>query len=237
MITLLGGFLAVYCVWYVLKAFSRASPALVARVVKQVGAVLALLVAALMAARGRIDMALLAGAAGCWLLGWSGIVASLTGPRRQKRSGAVSRVRSAMIEMELDHDTGRMRGTVLAGQLVGRSLDALSAETLRDLRASCIRHDPDGVRLIEAYLDRRFSGWREHAEADRDPRRRPDPKSGPMTKEEAYEILGLEPGAEAEAIRRAHRGLIKRLHPDQGGSTYLAGRVNQAKDVLLNRHR
>ena len=119
----------------------------------------------------------------------------------------------------------------------GRSLDELSPEILREVRIACLRHDPDGVRLIEAYFDRRFPGWREHAQADRDAGGGTDPKSGPMTKEEAYEILGLQPGAEADAIRRAHRGLIKRLHPDQGGSTYLAGRVNQAKDVLLNRHR
>lgn len=237
MITLLGGLLAAYFIWWLLKAFSRAKPAVVARVVKQVGGILALALAALLGARGRLDMALLLSVVGCWLLGWSGLVASLKGPRKPKRAGAVSRVRSAMIEMELDHDSGRMRGTVLAGHFAGQSLDDLSPEVLREVRTACLRHDPDGVRLIEAYFDRRLPGWREHAEADGDPRRRPDPKSGPMTKEEAYEILGLEPGAEADAIRRAHRGLIKKLHPDQGGSTYLAGRVNQAKDVLLNRHR
>jgi curved DNA-binding protein CbpA len=58
-----------------------------------------------------------------------------------------------------------------------------------------------------------------------------------MTQEEAYQILGLEPGADADAVARAHRTLMKKLHPDQGGTNYLAARVNEAKDTILRRHR
>jgi DnaJ-domain-containing protein 1 len=157
--------------------------------------------------------------------------------RTAKSAGAVSRVRSAMIEMELDHDTGDMKGTVLAGPFTGRALNDLDEPATLELLAQCLRSDPDGVRLLEAYLDRRFPAWREHAEGDRDAGPRPAPQTGAMTVEEAYQILGVEPGAAAEEIRRAHRSLMKKLHPDQGGTTYLAARINQAKDVLLNRHR
>ena len=92
--------------------------------------------------------------------------------------------------------------------------------------------------LFAAYFDRRAPGWREYAQgnAGAGGGSRP-PSGGKMTEEEAYQILGLQPGASADDIGRAHRTLMKKLHPDQGGTTYLAARVNEAKDVLLRRHR
>jgi hypothetical protein len=142
-----------------------------------------------------------------------------------------------MIEMELDHDTAEMDGTVLAGPLAGRRLQDLDETTLRQLHEACRSGDPDGVRLLEAYLDRRFAGWREHAQEHADPGPHGRAQAGAMTEEEAYQILGLQPGAGPDEIRRAHRTLMLKLHPDQGGTTYLAARINEAKDVLLGRHR
>jgi hypothetical protein len=157
------------------------------------------------------------------------------GARTQKKPGQVSRVRAAFVEMELDHDSGAMRGRILAGTHEGASLDDLDVPTLIVFLPDI---DEESRALLMAYLDRRDPGWREHAQADAtawaDRGLRP---SGKMTEEEAYQILGLQAGASAEEIGRAHRALMKKLHPDQGGSTYLAARVNEAKEVLLRRHR
>jgi hypothetical protein len=142
-----------------------------------------------------------------------------------------------MIEMEIDHATGGIEGSVLAGSFAGRRLSSLAPDNLRRLYDECSALDPEGIPLLEAYLDRRFSGWREDAQGDRDTRTRTHTQSGVMTKDEAYQILGLKPGASLDEVRHAHRTLIKKLHPDQGGSAYLAARVNEAREVLLSRHR
>ena len=207
-------------------------------VARTAGGIASLAVAALLLFRGRIDMAIPVGGFGAWLLGMKGFAVPGWGARTQASPGRQSRVRSAMLEMTLDHDTGALGGRVLAGAYAGRALDDLSETDLSVLARDCLGGDPEGSRLLEAYLDRRFPGRREARQGDAHPgatgRRR---DAGMPTEQEAYEILGLQPGAGDDDIRRAHRALMKKLHPDQGGSTYLATRVNQAKDVLLNRHR
>jgi hypothetical protein len=137
--------------------------------------------------------------------------------------------------MELEHDTGAMRGRVLTGKHQGASLDGLDVKTLIGLLGEI---DEDSRPLLTAYLDRREPHWREHAtDDDTGENRSHIRRNGKMTDEEAYQILGIQPGAPAEEIARAHRSLIKKLHPDQGGSTYLAAQINRAKEVLLRRHR
>ncbi|WP_375457969.1 DnaJ domain-containing protein [uncultured Enterovirga sp.] len=239
--TMLAGLAAAVLLWWLVKLFARAKPADVAKILRNIGGGIALAAAGLLAFRGRFDMAFLLGSGGAWLLGWNAIPLpfGLGGGARAARrtSGSISRVRSATIEMELDHDSGSISGTVLAGLFAGRLLDDLSDAELTRLLSACLADDADGARLLEAYLDRRMPGWREHAEPDPDPGRKADSKLGAMSKQEAYEVLGLQAGAGADTVRQAHRSLMKKLHPDQGGSTYLASRVNQAKDVLLDRHR
>lgn len=149
----------------------------------------------------------------------------------QTQGGRTSTVRTAYLEMSLDQVTGLMSGRVLKGQFSGRPLSGLNAGErvvcLAELRAN----DGQAARLFEAYLDRAFPGWEAGAAAGSDGA---PPRSG-MGLEEAYLVLGLSPGATRDDIHAAHRNLMKRFHPDQGGSTYLAAKVNEAKDVLLKK--
>ena len=121
--------------------------------------------------------------------------------------------------------------------VAGRDLDALSQADLFALIGELQSADPDGLALAEAYLDRRLPGWREHAQRDGHGGRRRAAGECPVTEDEAYQILGLQPGASLDEIRKAHRTLMKKLHPDQGGTAYLAARVNEAREVLVGRHR
>ncbi len=229
---LLGVIVLIALLW-ALKAFTRADPRAVIRSMRIGTGIAALAGAAVFALTGREGIALPLGIGGLSLLGlWPG--AASFGRRTQKSPGQVSRVRSAFLEMELDHDSGALRGRILVGRHEGVSLEALDVPTLVGLLADI---DEESRALLATYLDRRQPGWREHAQADATAGQGSTPRSGPMTPEEAYQILGLQAGASNDAISRAHRALMKKLHPDQGGSTYLAARVNEAKDVLLRRHR
>ena len=139
--------------------------------------------------------------------------------------------------MALDHDSGHMEGPILKGQFAGRTLSSLSDEDLLVLLEELRGSDEQGATLIEAY--HRPAAAR-LARGARRCRQRPGPaasaaRRGRMTREEAYEVLGLANGAGEDEIRAAHRKLMMKLHPDQGGSTYLAARINEAKDVLLGR--
>lgn len=152
-----------------------------------------------------------------------------------KTPGKRSTVRTAALEMELDHDSGGLEGMVLAGRHEGKTLSQLAQRELIELHAD-FAGDGESLQLLETYLDGRFPAWREDADADMGDRQRSSPASGSMTEQEAYQILGLEAGASAAEVRQAHRRLMQRMHPDLGGSSFLAARINQAKDVLLADH-
>ena len=231
---LLFGIVVLILLLWAVNAFSKADPKQAARLLRYIGGVAALIFALFLLLRGEIALAVPVGAVGLGWLGWLTLWPASFGGRTQKRPGQVSRVRSPFLEMELDHDSGAMRGRILTGRYAGYALDALDPQTLIGLIGEI---DNDGRQLLMAYLDRREPRWREHAQGDAGARQASSAARGKMTEEEAYQILGLQPGAGAQEIGRAHRSLMKKLHPDQGGSTYLAARVNEAKDILLRSHR
>jgi hypothetical protein len=147
--------------------------------------------------------------------------------------GQKSTVRSAVLEMELDHETGEMDGIVLAGQREGKRLSQMDDSALFMLLED-VQADQESAALFEAYLDRRIPGWREDTEAHAGGGQGSTAASGTMTKQEAYQVLGLEPGASRSEIQAAWRKLMKSMHPDSGGSEFLAAKINAAKDVLLD---
>ncbi|MEJ0095836.1 MAG: DnaJ domain-containing protein [Methylocella sp.] len=240
MLYLLVGFLMFWLGIAALKAFARANPAALARLIKRWGGAAALVLAVFLMLRGSFAVAIGLAGLGAWLLSKDKKSLFLSMFKRPPTAGVgrVSCVRSAMIEMELDHETGKLRGMILAGPDEGKSLDSLTRPQCGVLYDLCCRDDPEGARLLEAYLDRRFSGWHPAGQGQgeagaAEARRR---SSGAMSKDEAYEVLGLQKGASREEVVRSHRSLMKKLHPDHGGTTDLAARVNEAKEVLMRRH-
>ena len=229
--TLIFAILILVAGLWVVGVISKIDPKVGARVLKAAGGILAIGMAAFLGLRGELFIAIPLGAFGLGLLGWLG-PAGFTS-RMRKAGGQVSRVRTAYVEMTLDHNTGAMSGRVLAGRFAGQALDDLDTAAL----VALLREGDDETRaLLMPYLDRRDPGWREHAQGDT-AAGRAAPGSAKMTDEEAYEILGLNAAASERDITRAHRALMKKFHPDQGGSTYLAARINEAKETLLRRHR
>ncbi len=146
--------------------------------------------------------------------------------------GKVSEVETPMLRMKLDHDTGTMGGQVRRGPYAGRRLEDLEEGELIALWRQCVAEDELGARLLETYLDRLRPDWRQTAGGEGGGNTA-GTASDVMTREQAYAILDLEPGADAEQIKDAHRRLMMKLHPDHGGSTFLAAQINRAKDFLL----
>ena len=167
-----------------------------------------------------------------WRMIWNRLKAA-QGPS----PGQASEVETRFFKMTLDHDSGVMTGLVKEGRFRGRALEDLGIEELVDLWAECRAEDAQSAAVLEAYLDRtQGEAWREAAQRDyggAGAGSRPPSGQGAMSQEEAHEILGLEPGASPEEIHEAHRRLMQKIHPDHGGSNYLAAKINQAKARLL----
>ena len=249
MISLIAGIALLALGLYGLKLWTKADPKVLVAVLFRSLAYAALLGAVGALVTGRYAAVVPLAAVGIALLGRldpGGVGGTLGGMfggmfggvfRPKAKPQQTSRVRSPILEMELDHATGALSGRVVDGPHAGRALETFSVPELLELRRVC---DPQSLALLEAYLDRRAPAWRENVEGDQGAGgvggRGAALGGGAMTEEEAYQILGLQPGADAQSVRAAHRSLMKKLHPDHGGSSYLAARINQAKEVILRKH-
>lgn len=154
---------------------------------------------------------------------------------RGPSTGHTSDVETAFLHMSLDHDTGTMTATVRRGRYAGLKLEEMNRSDILELLRECRAADEDSARLVEAYLDRAHPDWRDEFAGARagSAGGAPRPATGDVSVEEAYSILGLSPGADEAAIKAAHHRLMKQVHPDHGGSDYLASKINRARDVLL----
>ena len=143
-----------------------------------------------------------------------------------------STIRTQFFEMELRHDDGSMDGTVLAGNFNQSRLSNLQLEQLLELYQEC-REDSDSAQVLEAYVDKVFPDWREHAQAQGHDRTAPSGDEPDMSMTLALEILGLDESTDKDQVIKAHRSLMQKLHPDRGGSDYLAQKINAARDFLI----
>ena len=236
--------LVLLAIYMLMRWFVRAKPSEVARILRRFG--MAIIIGGLifLAATGRLHwlIALIASIFAFLprllpLLRYIPLLGGLIAYIKRKRaaaspsSGQQSRVETRFLRMTLDHDSGAMDGDILEGQFKGQQLSSLSFEQLLILYRECRAQDEQSAALLQAYLDRvHGEEWRRTNQETG-----PSVESGKMNREEAYEVLGLSPGASEKEIINAHRRLMQKLHPDRGGSTYLATKINQAKDFLLGK--
>ncbi len=219
----------------IVRGLAASEPRRARAAVKVIAIVIGVIVVISFAARHGIGTTLITvGLLAPLLLRWRGL-GRLMRNMRGPSPGRSSDVKPACLRMTRDHDSGSLDGTVLRGGFRGRRLQEMSEAEVLELMRECRIEDEQSAAIIETYLDRIYgAAWRSGAEgAGAGSRRGPSP-GGAMTPEEAYQILGLQPGATTEQIKDAHHKLMLKLHPDQGGSTYLATKINQAKDLLLD---
>jgi hypothetical protein len=236
---LIAGLLLLACLLLFARWFAAADPRTLTFAAKATGTGILVVVAAYLLLTGRV----------AWIIGLFPFLLPLLlrrinlGPAGNFSTfpgagqGQTSNVRTRYLEMRLDHETGDLDGEVLQGPYAGRQLSAVSTDDLIELLRWLRGEDRKSALLLEAYLDRRCPDWQERfSEADAKQGPEQDAGSSPagaMSVRDAYRVLGLEPGAGEGEIREAYHRLISSVHPDKGGSSFLAAQVNRAKDILL----
>lgn len=216
--------------WYLIRSFANAQPAQVRGLIKKLGGFAVIGLAGLLTLRGEVNVAIPLFMLGLGLLGMQSMFPGGM-PWQRKSPNQNSRVATSLVAMTLDHDSGRMEGEVLAGPLKGRKLSTLTLPEAQALHADCAKAPDQSRALLEAWIERTHPEWR--SQWNTAAGRTPATSSPKMTRAEALAILGLKDGASGDDIRAAHRRLMKTAHPDLGGSDYLAAKINEAKEFLL----
>jgi hypothetical protein len=242
---LIFGGLLFFAGFLLVQALVGANPRTLANIIRYSAASVLILLSLRLAWRAGVGAALPLVALALMILGWRGGATPFgmgglgrAFGRAQKSSGQTSEIATKTLQVTLDHDSGQMDGEVLVGGYQGRTLSSMNIEELLELLRFCRAGDGDAAALLETYLERHRSEELDSAAYDNGPgydRQSLSGQGGAMSSKEAYAILGLEPGASDKDIANAHRHLMKKLHPDQGGSTYLATKINRAKEVLLDK--
>jgi hypothetical protein len=226
------GFVAMVALVYGLRWAAQVDPAALAKVLKYAAIATALIGVALLLVIGRLGLLFLI--AGLLYPLWRGWRRSRTAADIGARQGRSSSIETVYLSVTLDHDSGTVDGQIKVGRFKDRRLADLTRDDLVDLLAEVRPSDPEGVAVLEAYLDRIHGpSWRSAETGEESRRSNRHAAGGAMTREEALEVLGLAPTATELEIREAHHRLMMKVHPDHGGSSYLAARLNQARDRLL----
>ncbi len=215
--------------YWLIKQFAGSTPSQAKGLSKKMAGGVLIGVSGLLAMTGRMQFAAPLFAVGLGLFGYSSQFPNGF-TWGNKSQGQKSRVATTTLAMELDHDSGTMTGEVLAGPMRGKRLEDLNPDALLSLYEYCGTANDQSVSLLEAWLDRNKPNWRGTWAGERKSQRS---GTGAMTRDEAFAVLGLQPKATLQEIKDAHRRLMKDFHPDRGGSDYLAAKINQAKDILL----
>ncbi len=236
--------------FFAVRTLMRAAPAKSAALIKRFAWIAAILVFLFLLLTGRLPWLFALVAAAIPLLRrvlpylrhvpfvyslWSRFAKPL-GQNSKSVNGQHSSVSSNYIQMTLDHASGAMNGTVLQGRFKDMHLQAMSLTQLLTLFHE-IQNDHDSVALLQTYLDHAHRNWREQAQsAGANQYSKESGNSASLSHSEACQILGVEMDADRAEIIAAHKRLMQKIHPDRGGSPYLAAKINQAKDFLLRKN-
>ena len=235
MVYLVAGTVALVILLILGNRASSANTAKLIRVLRKILGGALLILAGYFAFQRHLPYMMTVGSAGLALLGWDRLFGRKNFQTTQNQGASnISSVRSEFLEMELDQSINSISGRVINGKFSGANLSDLSEQELIELLNEC-SVDEQSKSLLEAYLDRYMPDWREQFSYTQSNGSNTTSSDGKMTREEAYEILGLKSGASDKEIMEAHKKLINQLHPDRGGTNYLAATINRAKDTLLGK--